>query len=360
MTTQDSSVTTRLSPHDELFIDRLRGLSILRVVLVHLGLSWILTPYSEYVLAFLPVLFFVSGAVTFFSFRRASSTLRFMVRRVLMLTIPFYLIAFLTVGASLFDPSLLNIASWGDLVRWATLNPPTETMPYPLGHVWFLRALLVITVICLPLFYLAQSKSWVLLLGLLFSAMLATAQLFYSLSSPLHLASFNFYQPLSCLGFYCFGAWYFVKIHEGNEPNLFLPLAAFAITAASIALLHPQVGLGLVDHTYAPDAYYVSLSMVAILLVLKLRRFIEKCLEKLGPIDQFVLFFSKHAFSIYLIHKLQIKLSETVFGLENVINSPLLAATKIFLVVSTSMILAIPFTKLSRVIRERVISLLRV
>ncbi len=84
------------------FIDCLRGLSILRVVLGHLGLFWLLRPYSEFLHALLPLLFFVSGAVSFGSFLRSDNSGRFLLRRLVLIISPYYALLAVALPLGLF------------------------------------------------------------------------------------------------------------------------------------------------------------------------------------------------------------------------------------------------------------------
>jgi len=84
-----NSTKIEISSSDQHYINIMRGISILRVVLVHLGLSWFYPPYSQYVSIFLPVLFFVSGAVSYYSFLRSKAVVVYLIKRLSLILVPF-------------------------------------------------------------------------------------------------------------------------------------------------------------------------------------------------------------------------------------------------------------------------------
>ena len=93
-----------ISPQNQHYINVMRGISIIRVVLAHLGLSWFFSPYSQYIGILFPVLFFVSGAVSFYSFSRASGIIEYLIKRLVLVLTPFYLFSavIVTLGAAFY------------------------------------------------------------------------------------------------------------------------------------------------------------------------------------------------------------------------------------------------------------------
>lgn len=148
----------RISPTDALFLDRARGLSILRVVLVHLGLSWFFPPYSQFVHMFLPLLFFVSGAVSFYSFKRAPGVGNYSLRRLLSIVMPYYVIiagAFLYVWLT---ELRLPQFHGSELLDWLFINPDVADMPFPMGQVWFIHAMAIMIILALPVFLASRNS----------------------------------------------------------------------------------------------------------------------------------------------------------------------------------------------------------
>ena len=352
-------VARRISARDETFIDYLRGLSILRVVLAHLGLSWIFPPYSEFVMALLPILFFVSGAVSFFSFRRASSSGFFLLRRALMLTIPVYVLAVIGGAVRAVMAGSVESFEWIYVLSWLLLNPGAHMMPFELGQIWFLRALLIITFLAIPVFVAARRSDHALLVPVLLSTILVTLQLFHDIADSFYRGGFNFYQPLANMGFFFFGAWYFAQRARGVDRVSWLITAGLlGLSVATGSVVHPDVGLA--DHTYSPNLYYVAASYFAICLAVRLQPVIEIAVGRFTWVERGTLFFSRHAFSVYLLHSFVLIVSERSFGLVDVMGDPIRAATKVGFVVVGSMVAAIPLTWLSRLVRARALALCRV
>lgn len=66
-------IKRRLSHTDSTFLLYLRSLSIFIIVFGHVGGFWVFKPYSEFLQVFVPMFFFISGAVSFYSFNRSSN-----------------------------------------------------------------------------------------------------------------------------------------------------------------------------------------------------------------------------------------------------------------------------------------------
>lgn len=328
--------------NERIFIDRVRGLSILRVVLAHLGLAWFYTPYSQFITVFLPVLFFVSGAVSFSSFSRAKSNAIYLKNRLLSLVLPVYIVVFVSFivlgaysGKWLLSPDVV--------IDWLQLVPSEKIMPFPLGQVWFIHTLFFVVLASIPVFIIAQVNRSVLLLIILGSLTLSVIQLITPVGNKFFIEGHNLYKPLVHLGFFMFGAyWVINKAKITFKLNIILLLMCLLAAVALIKLF--DLTLIISDHVFYPDAYYVLLSYSAIFLVLILRPWITGFFNYFKLADKFILYFSRHAYSIFILHSMFVYISEVTFGLVNVMSSPMLAIIKIGFVISASCICAYPVT----------------
>ena len=164
----------KLSELDKSYINHIRGALILRVVLMHLGLSWFYLPYSSYFAMFFPALFCVSGIVSYYSYRRATSLNNYLIRRLTRIIITFYVISGLAyLIVFLFGWQFFSLT---DFINWLLINPSTNDQPYPMGQIWFLRSLVVITILVLPFFYLSKKDIHILLFPALFSVAIYLSQ----------------------------------------------------------------------------------------------------------------------------------------------------------------------------------------
>lgn len=340
----------RLHPSDSRYIDRLRGASILRVVLVHLGLSWVFVPWSEFVHAFLPILFFVSGAVSYYSFRRARSNREFLAKRWLALAVPYYLLAIIAFSVLWTATGALPEAmDLGAAMHWVLFSPPKATEPFHLVQVWFLHALMVITVVALPLFLLPQ-RSWIWLAAMAAPLVVGAVQMVDPVDQAFQWGEHNFYEPLGHFGFFVFGAYFYGRRELFTTPVL-LALLAGTLALTVLFPLLPGVSLGLGVHADKPDLYYMAAGTAGILLALLVQQPVTRLLERLPLLDELLLFYSRHAFSVFLLHTYFIKFSEDYLGLLGVYGDPVRAVTKIAFVIAATSLAAIPFSWLSRELR---------
>lgn len=332
----------QISREDRLFIDRLRGLSIIRVVLVHLGLSWFFPPYSQFVLVFLPILFFVSGAASYNMYLKAGSTRDFGLRRIIGIYLPYALIAFTAISiytVAYYPTYRLETSS---LIKWLTINPSSDDMPYPMGQIWFLRALIVIIFMSLVIFPLTKYNPHTLLAPVLLSIALGAAQSFTSIHNYFIVNGFNLYQPLVNAGFFFLGAYIF---HFDKLPVKALAISSGALLISGFIFRSIfSIELDVSESSYAPNIYYLTLANSAIFLTLSLKSFIQYILDRARLLDSIALAYSKHAYSVFMTHSLMIYATEILFGWENVMEQPIIALLKIIFVMLSSLFISVPVT----------------
>lgn len=344
----------RISNSDAWFIDRLRGFSIMRVVLMHLGLGWIFTPYSQLLGAFLPVLFFVSGAVSFFSYQRSRSVNEFLLKRLPALLIPYYLIVGIML---LFWQAWYGALDFILLMDWLLLVPNSSDYPMPMTHIWFLHALAIMTFISVPIFCVSKNGSLALIVSIFLLFIVSNVQSVAEISKMTDLGGHNMYQALSCLPCFLLGALYYrnrdffsVKI------NIFICVIFILLAIANVSLF--ELPFKLSENSYAPNGYYVSSSIAALFLLLALQNPITTILNKITALDWATVFFCRHAYPIYILHPLFIIVSEEFFGWKDVMDRPIFALMKILFVVLASCFVAIPIAKFSKVLITKVRELL--
>ncbi|RBP25682.1 surface polysaccharide O-acyltransferase-like enzyme [Marinobacter pelagius] len=332
-----------LSKSERVFIDRIRGLSIIRVVLVHLGLSWIYTPYSQFVHNLLPLLFFVSGAVSFYSLSRSNGFGLYLIKRLLSIVGPFYVIALSAMVVFWIYNYQFPTFNIKEIVRWLTIIPESSDTPFPMGQIWFVHAMVIIVLITVPFLVMARSSSLPLLFLIVLSIVLSVFHQAIGVSNNFSILGHNFYQGLVNVGFFVFGALYYKRLEFFDFKCLF-GLLIVSITVALTNVFWLNVDVNMANHTYAPDTYYLSGSYSAIIFVLLLKRLINKILDNWSLADSVVLFFSKHAYSVFIVHSFSIYFLETKFGLVNVIDNPALAAVKVASVFIISAAISVPVT----------------
>lgn len=337
---------------DRLFLDRLRGMSILRVVLAHLGLSWFYPPYSHYVSIFLPILFFVSGAISLPIFLRAQSTFQYTVKRISSVLAPYYIIAVAIILLGfIFIPGNITF-SIEEAWRWLFIMPKSTDAHFPIGQVWFLRSLAVIVLLSIPVYLMSLRRPDLLLIPVAVSILLSTCQLYQEIHQYFYLFGFNLYQPLANAGFFFFGSWYYWR---GGIPGWSLVTGALVLALTSaLVLLTSEFTYHLKEHLFSPTFYYVGLSFSAIFIVLALKKPIQLVLDKMAIIDRFVHVLSDNAYAVFILHSLMVALVERYLGLVDVARDWRLAALKIFIVIVSTIIIAIPVTILTKKVSRSV------
>jgi hypothetical protein len=351
------SLYENLSNGDKSYINHIRGALILRVVLMHLGLSWFYLPYSSYFAIFFPALFCVSGIVSYYSYRRAMSLNNYVLRRLSRIVITFYVISGLAyVFALALNPQVISIR---EVVNWLLINPATSDQPYPMGQIWFLRALVILTIFVLPFFYFSRKNIHVLLIPVVISIVLSLVQQFVDIGKYFSIIIFglnkiNLYQPLVNMGYFCFGGW---ACYSGvlHRPMYMFSMALFAGICSILMFSFQHFSLNLADHSYNQDFFYLTLGYLGIGFIFGFRGQISFVLTKINVLGVGLAFFSTHAFSIFLIHSLYIFIAEQFLGLKGMTNVQDILI-KIAFVLAASCISAVPLSYVSKRITNRALS----
>ena len=358
-----------LTAEDAHYINIMRGLSILRVVLVHLGLSWFYPPYSQYIGIFLPVLFFVSGAVSYYSFLRSRSIIEYLIKRLVLVIVPFYVFAVLVllITAVFYSDKFPDVQG---LLYWLFVWPEFQNIFFPLNQVWFINCLIAMILISTPIFALARTRPWVLCLVVGFSLTLSFLNVPYSLYEsvtkfPLleeirwgHQA----WQTLVLLGIYIYGAAHY-HYFAGRSAQTYTFTAWFFLLLALVSYLYVELGFELNEHTKHRSLYYLFLSFFAIYVLLALQRPLSILLERLKGLEWLFLYTNRYAYSVYLLHTLVLFYVEQWLGLTDLGDQPVLALVRMFLVLIITLIVAKPLGDLSRniahSIREKLLGIER-
>ena len=343
---------------DSEYINLLRGGSVLRVVLAHLGLSWFLPPYSWYISIFLPVLFFVSGAVSFQNYIRKPFGV-YLFKRVTGLWIPFFL---LTVPAALiFSVRQLN-ADPASLVSWLLLWPPQSLFPFKLTQIWFINVLLLMVICSVVIFPILRRSSTVLFAVGLFGYFLLTlifdraavVSLFRALPllGELRLTG-QLHQTFVLAQFYFLGAFYYKTPRWTSRPLL--------IGLCLITLL-PGLYLSFQTSSYEElenrNACYILLAHAAIFTLLLGRDALMSFINRIRPLEVLLLFANRNSYGLFLLHSIVLVVIEHSLNMEDLSGNILMALVRLLLVLVITMLLSIPFTILSRSITTRVTKML--
>ncbi len=332
---------------DSLYINRLRGASILRVVLGHLGLGWIFLPYSSYIGIFLSILFFCSGYVFFHLFSRSHNIKAYLFRRVLGIIVPFYLVYIIALIISVFWTGQQPNINLYKMFQIIIVAPDLKDMPYPLGQIWYLRVLILCALISPVFFLAAKNNKYILLSPVLLASIFAGIQTDFKFHRLFFYFGHNLLQEILYGAYFFIGSFVYNTNWRKNKLVIFILILlclSIAITAFNVWDLDAHLSRS----AYAPNLLYFPLGIVGILLVLLLVDQFEWCLKRITYLAKLLDFCSVHSYGIYLNHSFFIIFYEHVFGLKGVMGNPLLALVKIVLVVTSSLIFAIPITYLSK------------
>ena len=343
-----------LQPNDSAYLNLLRGASVIRVMLVHLGLSWLYPPWSYYIGIFLPILFFVSGAVSFHNYMKKPFG-NYLFKRITGLWIPFFLF---TIPVVLVFSARNLRADPASLTSWLLLWPPQSLFPFPIGQIWFINTLLLIVILSAPIFPVLRRSPTAWFAAGLLSYFILTLSLdrvtiitlfrklpiFETLRLPDQL-----HQAFVLIQFYFWGAFYYKN-----------PVSRKFLTFLCIFTLLPGLYLSCLNSSNVErqlegrSANYILLAHAAIFALLIGRDVILSLINHIVALKSLLLFANRNSYALFLLHTPVLFLIERYLGLENLSGSLHLAIVRLLLVVVITMLLSVPFTSLSRLISKYV------
>lgn len=338
-----------LSKEERNYIDLLRGASILRVVLAHLGLSWFFMPYSSYIGLLLPVLFFVSGVVNYNSYLRANSedrlNYKILLKKIKATIVPFYLLGSIITIVCL---SFLSNIEWRPIIfNWIFVKPNTDGLVFSLAQAWFLQALVVTHLVLYIIIKFSRSNLVIIGAFLCSIGLLAVNTVTHNLHELLYIGPVDFYTAITYLAIYLYGPIYFLFFRSENR--ILFCILNVGLLLSFVVLMFLDSNLNLGNNKTIPDFLYFSGSMLLINLLMKCRCFIQLLISRL-KLASLLIFSSKNSFSIYLLHTIVLGLVEYLIFPDALTGQPVMAMVRLVLVVMITFAIAPLYTKLYKLI----------
>jgi peptidoglycan/LPS O-acetylase OafA/YrhL len=232
------------------------------------------------------------------------------------------------------------------------MTQSSEMEPFPLGQVWFLRTLLVISLFS-PVYFWFQKRDGRLSVVLMaFPIVMSAAQMGCDFQPWLCFGPHNLYLPLVHSFFYIFGAVYFSSEVFRSTSRLAALCLVSLFLSAGLACC-PGQEIDFYQHTKFPDLYYVSGSLAAICVILMLEPVLLSLCARMSLVASILTFMHRYTFPVFLLHGLSICLCEEWFGLVHPQgNYVQYAILKSAMVLAMTCIMAVPFGFLANVLTQ--------
>ncbi|MEW5803026.1 MAG: acyltransferase [bacterium] len=320
------------------------------IVFGHLGGFWFWRPYSEVLNVFVPIFFFISGAVSYYSFKRSATSWQYIKKRIIQLLVPYYGICLCALLVFMITQRTFPALSVSKLSAWLFIIPYHAIMPFPLGQVWFLHTLSVITIISPLYFYVYERKPLALYALLGISLCMAGIQLRIDIAPFFVVGGHNLFKPLVHILFFCLGFLVF-EIPSWSRLRVSWSIISLSFILSIFLWAGLKLNPDFAFHTYSPTLYYVAGSICSIWIFLLLRRPLLLLFRSVPLFSVIVKFLFTHTFAIYLIHSFSIYFVEEIFGLIHPQNHLIFyVISKVTLVMLITFVLAPPFTRITSLI----------
>ncbi len=349
-------MNSNLDKNDSEYLDYLRGIAIFGIVLGHLC-GWLYKPYSEYLFApLVPIFFFISGAVSFYSFIKSDSSATYYKKRLISLLVPYYLICLFSLAVYIALNKKVPVYSLAKLLSWLQITPTIDITPFPLGQIWFLNTLILIIIISPIYFKLYQRNNKYILLILTIILAISAVQLTLNVSQYLKIGNNNIYKPVTNSIFFLYGMIWFTS---SKEKKSLIMIIITSVLTCYILLKIAKLSIYISVHDYSPDLYYICVNITVISLILLMQKHILKVIYNIPLLKTILVGLNKQTYSIYLLHSFAIYITERYCGLIHPHKNFLLyGLTKFTLVLLLSIIIAIPFTGISHYLIKRIMRIL--
>lgn len=345
-----------LTKDDSEFLAVLRSLSIFVIVFGHVGGFWFYPPWTEFLHVFVPVFFFLSGAVSYNAFLKSANSSEYLKKRTTGLLVPYYCICLFALAIFVLQKQAFPDFNLSNLVKWITMLPSRDISPFPLGQVWFLHTLFIISLVSPILFTLYEKNKYFLVFIIIFSVTMSTIQINHNIADHFIIYGHHLFKPIVHTIFYSLG-FMVIDTPSLRSRNFSLSTSLLFLLASIFLVYILKLNPDYAEHTYSPDLYYVTGSLSAIWALLFLQPYILKFYRNSHLfIRKIIDFFFKHTFAIYLLHTFSIFFVEKIFGLTNpqqkTISYGVIKLTVVFLI---TLILSPMFTKITSKIGNQIL-----
>lgn len=281
------------------FLNYLRGFAIVWVILVHVFYHKPFFPFTtlkSYILFEMPLIFFVSGASLFLSHRRDPSLRRFIPRRLERLLAPYVVLGVFSValyyGSGIAQRQPLEA---GQLLSWLALFPADTTVPYIALYMWFMRVMVVVSLLHILLVRAFLNGPLKLVVATLLVGLLGLFSVYGH--DPLGL-------PQMVVFYSIFLYWGYA--YAGGRLWRSKP-ALLAVLIAGGALLPAILRLGIFytdmqSNKFPPNMAYAVFGLVWLTALLLCRDAFCRLTDRFKPAARFLLFFGEHSYAVYLWH----------------------------------------------------------
>ena len=161
------------------------------------------------------------------------------------------------------------------------------------------------------------------------------------------------WQAATLLGMFLFGAGHY-RLFQDQRIWVSSLIAAACLLTATMLYLVTGIDFELGEHIKTRSGYFMLLSFFAIYSLIALRPVVLFVLERIPPMNWFVLYANRYAYAIFLLHTLVLFGFERYAGMNDLGGRPLMAVLRMVLVFVVTLILAKPIGELSNRIAKAI------
>ncbi len=298
------------------FIDYLRGIAIIWVVMAHVLYFKSFFPHpllQSYLLFEMPTIFFVSGASLYYSIAKKSSITSFLRKRMLRLLKPYYLLAAVCIplhyGAALWRGEIIRA---DHVVQWLALRPLHTTPSYIEFYLWFVLVALAVSFLHPLLGWLyARPQTRHFTLGVI--------------ATGIALESYGFFQPLwdhiwvllpqywarlvsdtiwyaIFYSFFMYLGYYYADGQITFKRGIYLVSGLVSACLLAVVVSRGRFSAYMNANKFPPNVAYALLGLCWLSIFMFFRPAMIRFFERWRRPRSYVIYCGQHSYSIYLWH----------------------------------------------------------
>ncbi|SEA58044.1 Acyltransferase family protein [Alkalimonas amylolytica] len=328
-------------------------------MLVHLGLSWFYPPYSYYIGIFFPLLFFISGAVSYTSFKKHKNITIHLKKRAIETLVPYYVFSVLVVTLG-FTLGHNYISSTDSILRWLLVSPNLSQVEIPIGQIWFIKTLIIIHLVSSFVFKLADYFKQAVMAAFLISLFAVIGNDITQFKDRLFenqliqlLGPDALWNSIALLSCYLAGSLFYSAGFSLRQHRLATCLAFSMLAVVGLYLTGFNSDFNF--HFMQKNLFYVATAISVTTALFVVQKPLFHLIKHMKPIEKLLLFSNAHSYALFLLHTVILFYVERVMSWQDLSGNYGLAIARMLLVITLSLCVAPYFSRLTKAITKKLL-----
>jgi hypothetical protein len=285
-----------------------------------------------------------------FSYQKKDKYFNYLKKRYVSLLVPYYLLCLLSLFVYYVNNSSLPSFDFNSLFKWLTMRQSNTMMPFPVGQIWWLQTLLILSFWAPLIVWFEGKNPFLNLLIIILGLCLSSVPLLQKGCLHINFIGFYVYDALFYTIFFTLGFLY-AKRKEFFSTSIVATIMGGCLSGCLLLIHGLNLNVTYKIHCFPPDLYYALGSLFAVGILILIKKPFMQIIRKYLILSIIMDFFYKHTFSIFFLHTFSIYLCEQYFYFVLPVEKNMIhGLIKLQMVLIITCVLSLPYTNLSRLI----------